>query len=137
MSTWLFLFIALIAQLPFEAGSHWYDFLSACMAVGSPALVTYSLALTVLNRSYMSRQFAKLKKSTLDRSQRTSHITDSMDAASFIVGEARQAPVRASDEDGWLTSLISRGGNRRFWISVERNLKNSGRGFTYSFFAQG
>lgn len=137
MSTWLFPFIALIAQLPFETESHWYDFLSACMAVGSPALVAYSLALTVLNRSYMSSQFKKLKNSVRDNDGSLSHITARLDTAAFIVAEVRQAPIRASNHAGWLDSLIGLEKNDHFWSAVEKGLKNTRRGFTYSFFAQG
>ncbi|KAF8145331.1 hypothetical protein K438DRAFT_1991968 [Mycena galopus ATCC 62051] len=61
LTTWLLPWTALIAQLPFEAGG-WMDLLSACLCVGSPALATYSLALTAFNRRYITSKFKALKE---------------------------------------------------------------------------
>ncbi|KAJ7811231.1 hypothetical protein B0H14DRAFT_3479897 [Mycena olivaceomarginata] len=102
LTTWLLPWITLIAQLPFEANG-WMNILSGCLAVGSPALATYSLTLTALKRR-----------------------------------EVQQCPMRANQRDGALASLIvlDDPGRQHFWKSAAKDLKNTRRGFTYSFLAQ-
>ncbi|KAF7349890.1 hypothetical protein MVEN_01289600 [Mycena venus] len=138
IATWLLPWIALIAQLPFEANG-WLDLLSAGLCVGSPMLAAYSLALTALNRRYIARQLQRLK-STAERDTRPeySYITDRADAAAFILQEAQQGPLRANQNTGELASLIVLNDRPRqnFWKTAVKDLKNTRRGFTYSFLAQ-
>lgn len=61
ISSWLLPWLALAAQLPFETKDVWGNFMSFFLAVGSPALVTYSLAITVLNARWINEQFLGLK----------------------------------------------------------------------------
>ncbi|KAF7340430.1 hypothetical protein MVEN_01963100 [Mycena venus] len=138
LTTWLLPWIALIAQLPFEADG-WTDLLSACLCVGSPALATYSLALTTLNRGYIADKF-KLLKQTAEREthQGYHYMIDRINAAAFILQEAQQCPMRANQRTGELASLIVLNDPHRqsFWKVAAKDLKNTRRGFTYSFLAQ-
>ncbi|KAF8144273.1 hypothetical protein K438DRAFT_2029243, partial [Mycena galopus ATCC 62051] len=86
---WLLPWIALIAQLPFEAGG-WLDPLSACLVAD----------------------------------------------ASFILQESQQCPMRANQRIGELASLIVLADRQNFWKITAKDLKNTRRGFTYSFLAQ-
>ncbi|KAJ7136746.1 hypothetical protein C8R44DRAFT_767806 [Mycena epipterygia] len=138
IATWLLPWIALIAQLPFEA-SGWMDLLSGFLSVGSPALAAYSLALTTFNRQYISRKFRKLR----DRAEQEMHkqyhrIFERIDAAAFILQEAQQCPMRANQRNGEIASLIVLNDERidNFWKIAAKDLKNTRRGFTYSFLAQ-
>lgn len=135
LTSWLLPFIALMSQLPMEGSSPWYDLLSVCLAIGSPALAAYSLALTALNRAHVARRFALLKERSLEDT--TSHLSQIIDSVSFVVTELYQVPIRASNQDSWLNSLLFLPENIGFWKLLEKDLRSSSRGFTYTFFAQG
>ncbi|KAJ6449057.1 hypothetical protein C8R45DRAFT_884133 [Mycena sanguinolenta] len=134
--TWLLPWIALIAQLPFEAGG-WMDLLSACLCVGSPALATYSLALTAFNRRYITSKFKQLKeRAEKDTQQRYLYMAERVHAAAFILQESQQCPMRAAQRTGELASLVVLPDRQNFWLIAAKDLDNTRRGFTYSFLAQ-
>ncbi|KAJ6489826.1 hypothetical protein C8R45DRAFT_901438 [Mycena sanguinolenta] len=135
ITTWLVPWIALIAQLPFEADG-WMDFLSACLCVGSPALATYSLALTMFNRGYITTRFQRLKEAAEETHERYHYMVERVPAAAFILQETQQCPMRANQRTGELANLIVLPDRRDFWKTAAKNLKNTRRGFTYSFLAQ-
>ncbi|KAJ6576151.1 hypothetical protein DFH09DRAFT_1031678 [Mycena vulgaris] len=138
LTTWLLPWLALVAQLPFEADG-WMDLLSACLCVGSPVLAAYSLALTAFNRSHISHEFRRLKRAAeTDTRQEYRYMVDRVEAASFILQEAQQCPVRANQRTGELGSLIALNDphRRNFWTLAAKDLKNTRRSFTYSFAAQ-
>lgn len=137
MSTWLFPFFALVAQLPFETRDLRNNFLSGCLALGSPMLMTYSLALTVMNRRHVLRVFSDLKRRAKMAGTATREWGTRLKLASYVLAEIQHAPVRAHQDDNWLSSLISLEGNSDFWTDVDKALRRTRRGFTYSFFAQG
>ncbi|KAF8172551.1 hypothetical protein K438DRAFT_1981400 [Mycena galopus ATCC 62051] len=137
ITTWLLPWIALIAQLPFETDG-WMDLLSACLCVGSPALATYSLALTAFNRGYIATRFRGLKE-RVDREltdQRYQYMAERVSAAEFMLQETQQCPMRANQRTGELASLIVLPNRQKFWRAAKKDLKNTRRGFTYSFLAQ-
>ncbi|KAF7345250.1 hypothetical protein MSAN_01901600 [Mycena sanguinolenta] len=135
ITTWLLPWIALIAQLPFEADG-WMDFLSACLCVGSPALATYSLALTMFNRGYIATKFQRLKEAAEDTQERYRYMVERVSAAAFILQESQQCPMRANQRTGELANLITLPDRQNFWKTAAKDLKNTRRGFTYSFLAQ-
>ncbi|KAJ6496198.1 hypothetical protein C8R45DRAFT_1211840 [Mycena sanguinolenta] len=136
LTTWLLPWIALIAQLPFEAGG-WMDLLSACLCVGSPALATYSLALTAFNRRYISDKFKELKeRAETDTQLRYRYMAERLDAAAFVLQESQQCPMRADQRTGELASLVVLPDRQNFWLIAKKDLDNTRRGFTYSFLAQ-
>ncbi|KAF9060625.1 hypothetical protein BDP27DRAFT_1339341 [Rhodocollybia butyracea] len=137
MSTWLLPWLALIAQLPFEANGS-INFMSACLSIGSPALAAYSIALTAFNRRYISIAFRKIKE-TAQHNSRCRYMVERVDAAAFILRETQQCPMRANQRAGELASLIildDDNGQQKFWITAEKDLRNTRRGFTQSFLAQ-
>lgn len=80
--------------------------MSFCLAVGSPALVTYSLTITIMNRAWVRNFFKDIRRHA--RAQ----IRDSKDqvtalgyesrvkAALFLLQEGQQVPLRGSEEKG-------------------------------------
>ncbi|KAJ6449056.1 hypothetical protein C8R45DRAFT_1045347 [Mycena sanguinolenta] len=136
LTTWLLPWIALIVQLPFEAGG-WMDLLSACLCVGSPALATYSLALTAFNRRYITSKFKQLKeRAEKDTQQRYLYMAERVHAAAFVLQESQQCPMRADQRTGELASLVVLPDRQNFWLIAAKDLDNTRRGFTYSFLAQ-
>ena len=56
-ASWLLPWLALTAQLPFETKSRTHNAQALYLAIGSPFLVIYSLALTILNDRSINREF--------------------------------------------------------------------------------
>ncbi|KAF8172536.1 hypothetical protein K438DRAFT_1981387 [Mycena galopus ATCC 62051] len=136
LTTWLLPWIALIAQLPFEAEG-WMDLLSACLCVGSPVLATYSLALTALNRGYIAAEFQRLAETAKENTNKDYRYLDKrISEAEFILQESQQCPMRANQRNGELAGLIVLPDRENFWESAAKDLKNTRRDFTYSFLAQ-
>jgi hypothetical protein len=110
------------------------------MAVGSPALITYSLTLTILNRNWVRRIFeslvGQLDGLTNQSKEFRQQLRDRLLAAQYLIQESQQVPMRASQANGWLSSLIALDKNHAWWMRVKRDLKNSRRGYTFSLFAQ-
>ncbi|KAJ7886689.1 hypothetical protein B0H13DRAFT_1627864 [Mycena leptocephala] len=138
ITTWLLPWLALIAQLPFEAHG-WMNILSGCLCVGSPALAAYSIALTVFNRWYISLKFQRLRSSAAkDTLQEYQYMVERVEAAEFILQEVQPSPMRANQRTGELANLIVLNDPHRqnFWKTAAKDLSNTRRGFTYSFLAQ-
>ncbi|KAF7326124.1 hypothetical protein MKEN_00463900 [Mycena kentingensis (nom. inval.)] len=137
LTTWLLPWIALTAQLPFETGG-WHDLLSACMCIGSPALATYSLALTQFNRGYVEKRFKQLKEraSRETNARAYGYMRKRIKAAEYILQECQQCPMRVSQRAGELSSLVVRREWGVYWARAAKDLSNTSRGFTYSFLAQ-
>ena len=110
--------------------------MSGLLAVGSPALITYSLSLTILNRYWIRRQFAQLEDDSQGVEELAPHLSTRIGAAGDLLQDAQQAPIRVSQEDGWLSSLIVLQANDQFWKGVKKDLRNTRRGFSASLFAQ-
>ncbi|KAJ7886710.1 hypothetical protein B0H13DRAFT_2342718 [Mycena leptocephala] len=138
ITTWLLPWLALIAQLPFEAHG-WMNILSGCLCVGSPALAAYSLALTAFNRWYIAFKFQRLKSSAAtDTRQEHDYMVERVEAAELIFQEVQPSPMRANQRTGELANLIVLNDPHRqnFWKTAAKDLSNTRRGFTYSFLAQ-
>ena len=61
-SSWLVPWLVLASQLPFETKDLWGNFMAFFLAIGSPMLITHSLAITVLNARWINDEFCNLKK---------------------------------------------------------------------------
>jgi hypothetical protein len=112
--------------------------MSLYMAVGSPAMITYSLAITILNRNWVRQKFEKLREelSNLRDKNLRREISERLQAAQYLLQESQQVPMRASQVGGWLSSLIALEGNGGWWQRVQKDLQNSRRGYTFSLVAQ-
>ena len=110
--------------------------MSGLLAIGSPALITYSLSLTILNRTWIRRRFETLRADAADVIRQHPDFSERVKAAQFLLQEAQQVPMRASQEAGWLSSLIVLPVNQSWWLRVRKDLRNTRRGVTFSLFAQ-
>jgi hypothetical protein len=130
--------LALTAQLPYETSTPWDNLLSLCLSVGSPALITYSLTLTILNRYSLRTRWHSLHQTALSRAvhDKYSDFSVRVRAIQFLLQEAQQVPLRASQERGWLSSLLVGPKNQAWWRNVKRRLMRSRRGVTFSLVAQ-
>ncbi|KAK3623666.1 hypothetical protein LTR56_020503 [Elasticomyces elasticus] len=130
--------IALTAQLPYETGNPWSNAMSFCLAVGSPALITFSLTLTILNRFWVRTTFNELHTVAQGNtiSSHYSEIAGRVRAMQYLLQEAQQVPLRLSQADGWLSSLIVCPDNTAWWKDLQGRLESTRRGVTASLVAQ-
>ncbi|KAI9664198.1 MAG: hypothetical protein M1831_002377 [Alyxoria varia] len=134
VTSWLFQWLALVAQLPYETSGSINNAKSALMAVGSPALITYSLAISMANRVRVSARINDVVR----KADRDDHILRTLkEQARHILLETQQEPVRAWEgKDAALSSLILRENNQKWWSRSQENLKNTQRNVTISLIAQ-
>lgn len=129
-TNYLLPWLALTAQLPFETGEHNVNanFMSFCMALGSPMLITYSLMITILNQHWLRTQFRELESHAL--------IRETVKNARMFLQESQQVPLRLSQDDGSLGSLIVLAENKIWWERLRDSVQRTRRGVTLSLIAQ-
>jgi hypothetical protein len=112
--------------------------MSFCLAVGSPTMITYSLTLTILNRYWVRGRFHKLTMKAQSRAvhDKYAEYNNRVRAIQYLLQEAQQVPLRASQEKGWLSSLLVAPENQTWWRNVQRRLRRTRRGVTFSLVAQ-
>ncbi|KAK5629534.1 hypothetical protein RRF57_005249 [Xylaria bambusicola] len=130
-TNYLLPWLALTAQLPFETGEHEIiaNVMSFCYAVGSPMLITYSLATTILNQHWLRRKFRKLEASDRPLNPTSKNVR-------IFLQESQQLPLRLSQENGSLASLIILPDNADWWEKLKINILLTRRGVTLSLIAQ-
>ncbi|KAI9820079.1 MAG: hypothetical protein M1826_000965 [Phylliscum demangeonii] len=138
ISNYLLPWLALTAQLPYETGDPGSNLISFALAVGSPALITYSLTLTILNRFWVRGEFnalydrsesTKVRRNYPEYGARVRH-------AQYLLQEGQQVPLRLSQERGWLGSLVVLPHNQHWWKRMNDRLVATRRGVTFSLVAQ-
>ena len=128
--------LGLIAQLPIETEDKYDGFISLFMAVGSPALITYSLMLTIRNRALVRDKFGELREHLPGVTPKYATFGQRLDAIQYVLEEAQQVPLRVSQGDGWFSSLIVAAQNETWWVDLESKLKDTRRGRTLSLVFQ-
>ncbi|KAG1773280.1 hypothetical protein EV702DRAFT_583207 [Suillus placidus] len=102
---WLLPYLALISQLPFGARHRVDNLMSAILTVGSPVLAGYSMILTILNANWISRRFDDLSFPNTKYAVR-------------ILISLQQNPLRISNEDSLLSSLVVLPDNDDWWPTI-------------------
>ncbi|RXW23555.1 hypothetical protein EST38_g2285 [Candolleomyces aberdarensis] len=100
--SWLLPWLALVSQLPFGPKDRLENLESVLLTIGSPMLAAYSLALTVLNGRWIARRFSK-------------HNYPNIRNAVRVLSSLQQAPLRVTNEDALLASLIVLPHNDEWW----------------------
>ncbi|KAJ7212030.1 hypothetical protein GGX14DRAFT_621400 [Mycena pura] len=101
-SAWLLPWLALLSQFPFGCKYKWDNLMSVILALGSPCLAAYSLALTVLNTKWVARRFAN------------TNYPNSRHAV-IILCCLQQTALKVTTEGGQLASLIVLSENDPWW----------------------
>ncbi|KAK6083869.1 hypothetical protein SCUP515_01565 [Seiridium cupressi] len=129
-TNYLLPWLALTSQLPFETGEHNViaNFMSFCYALGSPIIVTYSLMITILNQHWLRTHFRLLE----------SHgpMRETVKYARQFLQESQQVPLRLSQDDGSLGSLVVLAENKIWWERLSESVQRTRRGVTLSLIAQ-
>ena len=137
-TNWLLPWVALSAQLPYETAGPFNNVMSVLFAIGSPAFITYGLIITMLNRFQIAERFTELVEMAKESFvyQAYPGLRHRLEAAEMLLQESQQAPMRASDEHGWFSSLVALEANQAWWLSVKQHLNNTRRGVTVSLILQ-
>lgn len=130
-TNYLLPWLALTAQLPYEAGDIIPNIMSFFMAIGSPMLLTFSLMMTIFNRRWIRRR-RKRFNSNFPASQLDPRVQD----ATVLLEAAQQVPLRMSNKRGWLASLVLLEDNRDWWARLSTRLLSTKRKLTLSLVAQ-
>lgn len=137
-TNWVLPWFALIAQLPYETPTPFQDVMSALLAVGSPMLITYSLALSMLMKRRIRSDFAHVIQSAERASLGTVRpkILKRLEYARTIAEETLQAPMRICENMNWFSSLVTLDENHFWWVIAHDRLKALRRGITISLIMQ-
>ena len=101
-TAWLMPSLALLSQLPFGAGDRVENLTLLLLAVGSPTLAAYSLALTVLNNRWLTQRFSHISYPNVR------HVIRIMDSL-------QQAALKINNHSGLLCSLVVLPENDGWW----------------------
>ncbi|KDQ64403.1 hypothetical protein JAAARDRAFT_166574 [Jaapia argillacea MUCL 33604] len=101
-ATWLLPNLALASQLPYGAKNRLGNLTSVVLALGSPMLAAYSLALTVLNGRWVTRRFQSI-------------VYPNTGYAVRILNSLQQVSLRITSEDALLNSLVILHKNDEWW----------------------
>ncbi|KDR76727.1 hypothetical protein GALMADRAFT_67357, partial [Galerina marginata CBS 339.88] len=104
-TSWLLPWLALVSQLPFGANDKLANLESMLLAVGSPTLAAYSLALTVLNGRWIAQLFANYRYPNVQNAVR-------------ILSSLQQSPLQVDTDDALLASLIVLPQNDEWWTEL-------------------
>lgn len=109
---------------------------SGFIALGSPALLAYSLTLTLFSQQDIRKEAKEIIKELGFLADEARSIHDGFMAAIYILLETHQSPMRTSINPGKLANLIVLPGNSHWWLAAKESLKHTRRGVTASLVAQ-
>ena len=135
VASWLLPWLALNAQLPFATKDKMINFMALLLAVGSPSLITYSLALTIFNARWINRTFRHVKEinATLHRPLQLKAIK----AARAILIETQHIPIHVyNGRRREIAQLVVHPQNWNWWCSLRDTILLTKRTWTYSLYAQ-
>ncbi|KAL2048664.1 hypothetical protein N7G274_000576 [Stereocaulon virgatum] len=135
IASWLLPWLALNAQLPFATKDKSTNLMALLLAMGSPALITYSLALTILNAQQINRTFRYIKEININLNR---HLQlKAIKAARTILIETQHIPIQIySGPRRELAQLVVHPQNWRWWCSLRDTIFLRKRKWTYSLYAQ-
>ena len=133
--SWLLPWLLLTAQLPFETIDWQGDFLVLLLALGNPALITYSLVLTILNARTINRMFREIIKDRTALHQ--PQLLNAIKAARAILIESQHIPIQIyNGHTRVFAQLVVTPENWQWWRSLTVEIQKNKRDWTYSLFAQ-
>lgn len=130
-TNYLLPWLALTAQLPYEAGDIITNIMCFFMGVGSPMTLTFSLMMTIFNRRWL-REKVRRFHSEFPGSGLAPRLRD----VSHFLEAAQQVPLRMYHGTGWLASLVVLESNDEWWGRLRSRLLATKRGVTLSLVAQ-
>jgi hypothetical protein len=132
VTTWLFPWLVLVAQLPFQTSGLGSDVLAAWLTMGSPIVAMYSLLITLSNSRWIYRKCTEQSEGNIadcygDRKH--------MSRVAFILSQCQQVPLFIQD---WklLACAVALEKNKGWWEDLAARLRLSARTFPESLWPQ-
>ena len=129
LATWLFPWLALVGQLPFQTGSWFQDCLSASLMVGSPVLGMYSLVLTFRNSLWIHRRVRQ--EEVLRRYRDPEHLKN----VAIVLAACQQVPLKIQNRLHLAYSILH-SKNQKWWADLARHLGDMARVMPESLWPQ-
>ena len=134
-TSWLLPWLALTAQLPFETKDKQTNFMALILALGSPSLITFSLASTILNARSINRIFRQIKENN-EPLKRPLQVKAIKAARAFLI-ESQNIPIQIyNGSRRELAQLVIRPENWAWWQALREEIQKTKREWTYSLYAQ-
>jgi hypothetical protein len=128
LATWLFPWVALVGQLPFQTRSWKKDWLSASLMIGSPILGMYSLVITLSNSLWIFKRCRH--EEVVDR-----YDEEQMRNVAFVLSTCQQVPLKIQNREHLAYSIIHRR-NEKWWGDLASHLGDTARVMPESLWPQ-
>lgn len=126
LSAWLFPWLVLVAQMPFQTKSKRTDVWSTCLIIGSPILAMYSLLVTMHNSKWIHRKCWKVGKTYKD--------SEHLEYVAFVLSSCQQVPLQF--DSAFLACSISLSQNKDWWKELALRLRDTRRTLPESLWPQ-
>ncbi len=137
LTSWLLPWLALTAQLPFETKDKQTNFMALLLALGSPSLITFSLALTILNARCINQSFRHIKENNQSLRPRRDLQTQAIKDARVFLIESQHTPIQIlNGPRREFAHLVVCPENWAWWRSLRTEIQKTKREWTYSLYAQ-
>ena len=137
LTSWLLPWLALTAQLPFETKDRQTNLMALLLALGSPSLGVFSLALTILNSRWINQIFRHVRDHNKSLRPHCPLQTKAIKAARVLLIESQSIPIQVfNGSRRELAQLIVCPENWVWWCSVRKEIQKTKREWTYSLYAQ-
>lgn len=137
LTSWLLPWLALTAQLPFETKDKQTNFMALFLALGSPALITFSLALTILDARWINQKFRHIKETSESLRPDRRLQTEAIKAARVFLIESQHIPIQiVNGPHREFAQLVACPENWTWWGSLQKEIRKTKRQWTYSLYAQ-
>lgn len=123
IATWLFPWVALVGQLPFQTRSWTKDWLSAGLMIGSPILGMYSLLVTLSNSLWIHKRC----REDPDRQD--------LSNVGFVLAICQQVPLKIQNREHLAYSIVHRR-NDKWWGDLASHLGDTARVMPESLWPQ-
>ena len=129
LTAWLFPWLVLVAQLPFQTEGAVNDIFSAILAIGSPVIAMYSMFITLRNSRWI---YSKCDEDGIERRYRNKNHLRSV---AVVLLSCQQVPL-AVNNLAYLACSITLHGNERWWQELAERLKTTARTMPDSLWPQ-
>ena len=126
LSAWLFPWLVLVAQMPFQTKNKSTDVWSMCLIIGSPILAMYSLLITMHNSKWIHRKCRDVGKMYKD--------SEHLEFVALVLSSCQQVPLQF--DSAFLACSISLSQNKDWWKELALRLRDTRRTLPESLWPQ-
>lgn len=107
------------------------------LALGSPSLITFSLALTILDARWINQKFRHIKDDSESLRPSRDLQSKAIEAARCFLIESQHIPIEiVNGPRREFAQLVACPENWAWWPSLRKKIQKTKKGWTYSLYAQ-